>query len=126
MDESEKLLTELRKLSADDSIGKKTEPTYSIYVLEIERIDPSLDFDFYVGSTGNSIPYRFSQHIPNHKFAARIFRNSRAKAKCVRWDLIMDFPKFHTKKTAEKAEGLLANAIHRAGWSVCSDRLGKD
>ena len=126
MDESEKLLTELRKLSAEDSIGKKTEPTYSIYVLEIEKIDTSLEFDFYVGSTGNPIQYRFSQHIPNHKYAARIFRNSRAKAKCIRWDLIMDFPKFHTKNNAEKAEGLLAKAIQKAGWTVCSDRLDKD
>jgi hypothetical protein len=126
VDESDKLLRDLQKLALEDSVGKKSEPTYSVYVIEIERIDPGLDFDFYVGSTGNPIQYRFSQHVPDHKFAARIFRNSRAKATRIRWDLIFDFPKFHSKGAAEKAEGLLAQAIHKAGWSVCSDRLDKD
>jgi hypothetical protein len=126
VDESEKLLNDLRKLASQDSIGRKTEPTYSVYVIEIEKLDPSLKFDFYVGSTGNPIPYRFSQHIPDHKFAARIFKNSRARAARIRWDLIFDFPKFHTKGAAEKAEGLLARAIQKAGWSVSSDRLDKN
>jgi DNA topoisomerase-1 len=112
--------------SNQDSIGRKTEPTYSVYVIEIEKLDPSLKFDFYVGSTGNPIPYRFSQHIPDHKFAARMFKNSRARATRIRWDLIFDFPKFHTKGAAEKAEGLLARAIQKAGWTVSSDRLDKD
>jgi len=125
MDESEKLLNDLRKLALQDSIGKKSAATYSVYVIEIERIDPTLEFDFYVGSTGNSIQHRFSQHVPEHKLAARIFRNSKAHALRIRWDLISDFPKFHTKIAAEKAEGLLARAIQSAGWSVCSDRLDK-
>ncbi len=60
MDESEKLLNDLRKLALQDSIGKKSAATYSVYVIEIERIDPTLEFDFYVGSTGNSIQHRFS------------------------------------------------------------------
>jgi hypothetical protein len=57
---------------------------------------------------------------------ARIFKNSRARATRIRWDLIFDFPKFHTKGAAEKAEGLLARAIQKAGWTVSSDRLDKD
>ncbi len=126
MEESEKLLSDLRKLASQDSLGKKSPPTYSIYVIEIEKIDPNLEFDFYVGSTGNPIQHRFSQHVPGHKLAAKIFRHSKAHALRIRWDLISDFPKFHTKTAAEKAEGLLARAIHRAGWTVCSDRLDKD
>ena len=125
MDDSEKLLHELNKLASQDSIGRKTKPTYSVYVIEIEKLDPNLEFDFYVGSTGNPIQYRFAQHVPGHKFAARIFRNSRAHASLIRWDLILDFPKFHTKAAAEKAEGLTARALHNAGWDVCSDRLDK-
>lgn len=126
MDESEKLLNELRKLANQDSIGRKTEPTYSVYVVEIEKLDPSLKFDFYVGSTSKSVLYRFSQHIPDHELASKIFKHSRGRAKQVRWDLTMDFPKFHTRVAAEKAEGLLARAIQKAGWSVSSDRLNKD
>lgn len=126
MDESEKLLNDLRKLATKESVGKKTEATYLIYVIEIEKIDPALNFDFYVGSTGNPIQYRFSQHIPDHKFAARIFRNSRARAARIRWDLISEFPKFYTKGSAEIAEGLVARAIQKAGWEVSSDRLQRD
>ena len=126
MDESEKLLRDLQKLALEDSIGKKSEPTYSVYVIEIEKLDPSLKFDFYVGSTSKSVQYRLSQHIPGHNLASQIFRHSRGRAKQVRWDLTMDFPKFHTRGAAEKAEGLLARAIHKAGWSVSSDRLDKD
>jgi hypothetical protein len=125
MDESKKLLNDLRKLASQDAIGKKSAPMYSVYVIEVEKLDPTLKFDFYVGSTSKSIQQRFSQHVPNHDLAAQMFRHSRAKAKQVRWDLIMDFPKFHTRDAAVNAEGLLARAIQRAGWSVCSDRLDK-
>ncbi len=123
MDESEKLQSDLQKLAVRDLLGKKSEPTYSVYIIEIEKIDTTLDFDFYVGSTGNSIQYRFSQHVPGHKFAARIFRNSRAKALRIRWDLMADFPKFRSKTSAQIAEGLVARAVQKAGWKVHSDQL---
>ena len=126
MDESEKLLNDIQKLALEDSIRKKSEPTYSVYVIEIEKLDPSLKFDFYVGSTSKSVQYRFAQHIPDHELASRIFKRGRARAKYLRWDLTMDFPKFHTRGAAEKAEGLLARAIQKAGWSVSSDRLDKN
>ena len=113
-------------MASEDANGKKSDPRYSVYVIEIEKLDPNLEYDFYVGSTGNPVRYRFAQHVPEHKFAARIFRNSRARAKCLRWDLMLEFPKFHTKEAAEKAEGLVAKAIHKAGWDVNSDRLEKD
>jgi hypothetical protein len=126
VDESEKLLFEVKKLAREDSMGKKSEPRYSVYVIEIEKLDPSLKFDFYVGSTSNSVLYRLSQHIPDHDLASKIFRHSRGRAKQIRWDLTMDFPKFHSRDAAEKAEGLLARAIQKAGWSVSSDRLNKE
>ena len=126
MNESEKLLFDLRQLAIKDSKGKKFSAIYSIYVIEIEKVNPAIDYDFYVGYTGNPIRYRFSQHIPNHKFAARIFRKSYAKALHIRWDLISEYPKFHTKRSAELAEGLVANAIHHAGWKVYSDRLKRE
>jgi hypothetical protein len=126
MDESEKLLNDLRKLALQDSIGKKSAATYSVYVIEIEKLDPNLKFDFYVGSTSKSIQHRVSQHVQDHDLAAQMFRHARAKAKQVRWDLTLGFPKFHTRSAAEKAEGLLARAIQKAGWSVCSDRLDKN
>ncbi len=126
MVDSEQLLLRLQKLASEDANGKKSEPRYSVYVIEIEKLDPNLEYDFYVGSTGNPLRYRFVQHVPEHKFAARIFRNSRARAKCVRWDMMLEFPMFHTKEAAEKAEELVAKAIHKAGWDVNSDRLKKN
>ena len=126
MDDSEQLLLRLQKLAAEDAIGKKSEPKYSVYVIEVEKLDPNLRYDFYVGSTGNPVRYRFTQHVPDHKFAARIFRNSRARAKCLRWDLMLELPMFHSKEAAVKAEGLVAKALHKAGWEVNSDRLEKD
>jgi hypothetical protein len=126
MDESELLMRQLQKLAAEDSIGKKSDPRYSVYVIEVERLDPNLECDFYVGSTGNPVRHRFAQHVPEHKFAARIFRNSRARAKRLRWDMMLDLPMFHSKEAAEKGEGLVAKALHKAGWVVNSDRLGKD
>ena len=126
MDDSEQLLLRLQKLAAEDAIGKKSDPRYSVYVIEVEKLDPNLRYDFYVGSTGNPVRYRFTQHVPDHKFAARIFRSSRARAKCLRWDLMLELPMFHSKVAAEKAEGLVAKALHKAGWEVNSDRLEKD
>ena len=126
MDDSEKLLKEVKELARQDSMGRKSKPTYSVYVIEIEKIDPTLKFEFYVGSTSNSIQYRLAQHVPGNKLASKIFRHSRGKAKQVRWDLTLDFPKFHTRGAAEKAEGLLARAIKEAGWTVSSDRLEKE
>ena len=66
MDDSEKLLLRLQKLAAEDAIGKKSDPRYSVYVIEVEKLDPNLEYDFYVGSTGNPVRYRFAQHVPNH------------------------------------------------------------
>ena len=126
MNDSEQLHLHLQKLAAQDSIGKKSDPKYSIYIIEIEKLDSNLKYDFYVGSTGNPVRYRFAQHVPNHKFAARIFRNSRARAKCVRWDMMLEIPMFHSKEAAQMAEGLVAKALNKAGWEVNSDRLDKD
>lgn len=126
MEDSEQLLLRLQKLAAKDAIGKKSAPRYSVYIIEIEKLDPNLEHDFYVGSTGNPVRYRFAQHVPDHKFAARIFRNSRARAKCLRWDMMLNLPMFHSKEAAEMAEGLVAKALHKAGWDVNSDRLEKD
>ncbi len=126
MDDSEKLLLRLQKLAMEDAIGKKSDPRYSVYIIEVDKLDPNLEYDFYVGSTGNPARYRFAQHVPDHKLAARIFRNSRARAKSLRWDLMLEFPMFHSKEAAENAEGLVAKALHEAGWSVNSDRLEKD
>jgi hypothetical protein len=125
MDESELLLWQLQKLAKDDAKGKKSDPRYSVYVIEVEKLDPNVKYDFYVGSTGNPVRHRFAQHVPDHKFAARIFRNSRARAKCLRWDLMLGFPLFYSKDAAEQAEGLVAKALDKAGWEVNSDRLEK-
>lgn len=126
MDDSEKLLKEVMELAMQDSVGRKSKPTYSVYVIEIEKIDPTLKFEFYVGSTSKSIQYRFAQHVPEHELASKIFKRLRGKAKQIRWDLTLCFPKFHTRAAAEKAEGLLARAIQEAGWTVSSDRLNKE
>ncbi len=126
MDDSDRLIEQLTKIAEQDAVGKKSEARLSVYIIEIEKLDPDLKFEFYVGSTGNSVRYRFEQHIPGHKFAAKIFRKSRATAKCLRWDMMIDFPKFHSKEAAERAEGLVAKALSKAGWSVHSDRLEKD
>jgi len=114
------------ELAERDSVGRKSKPTYSVYVIEIEKIDPTLKFEFYVGSTSKSIQYRFAQHVPGHDLASKIFKRSRGRAKQVRWDLTLDFPKFHSRAAAEIAEGLLARAIKEAGWTVSSDRLEKE
>lgn len=126
MVDSEQLLLRLQNLAEEDAKGKKFDPRYSVYIIEIEKLDPNLEYDYYVGSTGNSVLYRFAQHSAGHKFAARIFRNSRATAKCLRWDMMMDFPSYHSKEAVEIAEGLVAKALFKAGWNVISDRLGKD
>ncbi len=55
MDDSEQLLLRLQKLAAEDAIGKKSDPRYSVYVIEVEKLDPNLEYDFYVGSTGNPV-----------------------------------------------------------------------
>jgi hypothetical protein len=113
----------LEALAKKDSIGQRAQPSFSIYVIEVEKIDPKLDCDFYVGSTALSVLDRFYQHIEGHNLASKPFKYGKGKARRIRWDLMEEFPKFYTRDSVEIAEGLVAKALQSGGWSVHCNKL---
>ena len=113
----------LEALAKKDAIGKRVEPSFSVYVIEVEKIDPSLDCDFYVGSTAHSVLDRFYQHVEGHNLASKPFKYGKGKARRIRWDLMEEFPKFYSRDSVEIAEGLVAKALQSAGWSVHCNKL---
>lgn len=123
MDITSVLNKKLEALAKKDSIGKRVEPSFSVYVIEVEKIDPKLDCDFYVGSTALSVLDRFYQHIEGHNLASKPFKYGKGKARRIRWDIMEEFPKFYTRDSVEIAEGLVAKALQSAGWSVHCNKL---
>lgn len=81
-----------------------------LYVIEMTE---GSAFDFYVGQTSRKVETRLAQHQSRQleENAARIFRNGRATALKLRYDLFEGLPYFTEKETAEKAEGVLADVI---------------
>lgn len=123
MDITLALHKKLEALANLDSQGKRGHPRFSVYVIEVEKVDPNLQCDFYVGSTVHPVWQRLQQHIEGHKLASRPFKYGRGKAKCVRWDLMENYPKYFSRANAEEAERLVAIALQSAGWVVHCNML---
>jgi hypothetical protein len=98
---------------------------FKLYVIEISPTDPTLEYEFYVGSTRISPEYRLKQHQSRGDRAARMFRNERARAVRLRPDLMAGLPKFRTKAAAEAAEGTLARVISCNIGPAYSDQRNK-
>ena len=124
MDPTTALHKELKKISKEDAYGRSYEPTRSVYVIEVENISESNNWDYYVGYTGNSIETRFQEHLDGYK-TWKEFKHGRSCPKRLAYDLCSVYPKFHTTEAALKAEGLVARALRTAGFKVYSDRIDK-
>ena len=96
---------------------------YTLYVIEVERLDPSLRFDFYVGYTSSSLERRLAQHQAAGDKAWRQFKNGRGRAVRIRYDLMEGLPKFRTEEVAKAAEGTLARVISTNVGRAYSDRV---
>ena len=100
---------------------------FRVYVIEVESVDPTCGFRFYVGYTGGTVEYRFQPPAVGAQLPARIFRKTeahprgRARAVRIREDLMLGSPIFRSREAAMKAEGLLARRIEARGFLVCCD-----
>jgi hypothetical protein len=96
---------------------------YNLYVIEVERLDPSLRYEFYVGVTSTSAERRLAQHQEGGDKAWRQFRNGRGRAVRIRYDLMEGLPKFRSEDVAKAAEGTLARVISANVGPAYSDRV---
>ena len=116
------LQNQLKKIAEEDAYGRSYEPTRCVYVIEVENISESNNWDYYVGYTGNSIETRFQEHLDGYK-TWKEFKHGRSCPKRLAYDLCSVYPKFHTTEAALKAEGLVARALRTAGFKVYSHRI---
>lgn len=123
MDITLALHKKLIALAKKDAVGRRGNPKYSVYVIEVEKLDPNLKCDFYVGSTAHTPLHRFHQHIEGNRLASQPFKKGRGRAKQIRWDLMENYPKYFSRDNVEIAEGLVARALQSAGWQVHCNKL---
>ena len=117
-----RIVRSLQNLANFDAQGKRDEPRRSVYVIEIVPIDDSCKFDLYVGSTWHPVEHRYEEHKSGGSKAAHIFRR-RASVGEIRWDLMEDFPKFHSTGAVERAERRVALWLERQGYLVKCNML---
>lgn len=87
--------------------------TQCLYVIEVERLDPSIAYDFYVGQTAHTPEHRLQQHSGGTPTAGQDFRRGRTRAVRLRYDLMAGLPRFHDRDSAEQAEKLLTEIVTR-------------
>ncbi len=90
--------------------AKSTLSARHLYVIEVKRLHPSVNFDFYVGQTGRTPEIRLEQHRTGYK-AAKCFRRGRALARGLSYDLMWELPRFFDDDSAKQAEKLLTQII---------------
>lgn len=102
---------------------KRAYPTFSVYVVECEVLDPEIDWTFYVGHTGLTLPKKWDRYVAAGDKVSRFFRDGQVRARSFRPDLTAGWGPYWTRPDAVRAEGDLALALSRAGLAVYSDRL---
>lgn len=102
---------------------ERTGPQHRVYVIEVERIDESITWDLYVGSTNLYLRERWQRYEQVTDTVSKYFRRGQVRAVGYRYDLMKGWGPYETKEQALDAEGELALALEAAGWAVYSDRL---
>jgi hypothetical protein len=100
------------------SAKKAAARIYTVYVIELSRdcIDePCAYAPLYVGQTAHTPEFRFAQHKAGGKLAAGKPHRHGVK---LRWDLMAKMGPLSTRKDAEAAERLMAEALQRRGHRV--------
>ena len=114
------------KLAIADTIKKPTpkRPQHRVYVIEVERLDPTVDWDYYVGYTNNFFKVRWEKYVdlvPNS--VSGYFRHGKVKALGYRYDLMKGWGPYETKQAGELAEGDLALYLEDLGYRTYTDKL---
>ena len=120
-----RLVRSLSNMAELDSRQHKGVANFSVYVLDVLPLSEGCKYDLYVGSTWKEIEDRRKEHIEGGSKSARIFRES-ANVGGIRWDLMEDFPKFHSREAAERAEGRVAMWLVNKGFQVRCNILDKE
>ena len=99
-------------------VKKPAVRTYTVYVIELSRDcvkEPCAYAPVYVGQTAHTPEHRFEQHKAGGKLAAGKPHRYGVK---LRWDLMAKMEPLSTRKEAEAAEKLMAEALQRRGHRV--------
>lgn len=102
---------------------ERTGPQHRVYVIEVERIDPAIRWDLYVGSTNLYLRERWQRYEQLTSTVSKYFRRGQVRAVRYRYDLIAGWGPYDTHEQALEAEGRLAASLERSGHAVHSDRL---
>lgn len=102
---------------------ERTGPQHRVYVIEVERLDPSITWDLYVGSTNLYLRERWERYEQLTDTVSKYFRRGQVRALGYRYDLMKGWGPYDSKEECLVAEGALAAQLQRDGYAVYSDRL---
>ena len=98
-------------------------PQHRVYVVAVERVDPAITWDLYVGSTNLYLRERWQRYENLTDKVSQYFRHGKVRAIGYRYDLMDGWGPYETREEALEKEGALATSLQRDGYSVYSDRL---
>lgn len=120
-----KIAQGLKNMAEFDRRSSNSQASYSVYILDVIPLNDSCKYDFYVGSTVKLVEERCEEHkLKKRPESAQVFINN-ADVGEIRWDLMADFPKFYSRKTAERAEMRVARWLVNKGFRVSCNKLSK-
>jgi len=103
--------------------GKRKGPQHRVYVIEVEVVDESIPWNFYVGYTNLYLRERWERYEALSDSVAKYFRKGDVIALKFRYDLMKGWGPYKTKDEGLWAEGELALKLLKAGHKVYSDQL---
>ena len=109
------------------------EPKISrVYILRLRPVRGSGTFKFYVGYTTLTVEQRFEKHLNPSGRVQRVslFKDSPGKVDVyepveIAYDLMIGFPEFPTRSSAQRGERHIANALTARGYPAYSDQTIK-
>ena len=100
------------------AMAARARPVYTIYIIELSRActkKPCALAPLYVGQTAHTPEHRFAQHKAGGKLAAGKPHRYGTR---LRYDLMKAIGPLRSRKGAEQAEKLVAEALERRGHRV--------
>ena len=98
-------------------------PQHRVYVIEVEVVDESIPWNFYVGYTNLHLQERWERYEALANSVSKYFRKGQVVALKFRYDLMKDWGPYATRDEGIWAEGELALMLSKAGYNVYSDQL---
>lgn len=99
-------------------------PQFQVYVMRVRKNDPTVKFDYYVGSTKKSLGEKWHEYSTlNARYLSRKFLSGRVTAVGFVQEFMNGWGPYESDDLAKLAEGELALHLQDLGYAVHSDQL---